>query len=113
MILRRFTTPGRLLLAATAAAILTASTPVRCATDDHLPGTEPATETQPPEPGEETTAHHLTAGWDEEGFTLRSDDGDYRFRFGAFVRFDSRMAPDDPAHVITDNLLMRLLRVTF
>jgi len=113
MIRRRIPILVRFLLAASAAAILIAPAPARCADGGQQAGTKPGPETTPPEPGEETTAHRLTASWDDEGLTLRSDDGDYRFRLGAFVRFDARMAPDDPAHVTTDTLLMRLLRVTF
>jgi phosphate-selective porin OprO/OprP len=65
-----------------------------------------AAETSPPTP-------RLHVLW-QDGLVLETDDGDYRFQFGTFIRLDGRFAGEAPTTGAAPNtLLMRTLRATF
>ena len=77
------------------------------------PPAPPADAAKPQPEGQTAPGRHMTTTWGGDGLVIQSDDGEYWFRLGAFMRFDGRFAVNDLQHVDTDAFLIRTLRMAF
>ena len=82
-----------------------------------LIGQEPAPSPVPqpsprpsPLPAASAAPPRFTAGY-KDGFTLQSEDGDFRLKLSGYVQADGRFVPGDESDVVTDQFVVRRARL--